>query len=255
MRHSKSTSVFISRRKALQVLLAAVLLMLILALIAVVRRCGFIDKSQPEESSYAVENWIDNTKDLNLIEQYAVENDCYITGDKIRISGIMLHSVGSAQPSAKAYASSFNTFNPNGSEVCPHAFIQSDGTVYQLLPWDMKGWHAGGSANSSHIGLEMCESSSIVYIDDTQLYAEDESAVEYTRNTYEAAARLCAALCIRYELDPLESGVIISHSEGNARGMASAHHDPEHLWDGLGLDYSMDSFRLEVAAIMKTMKK
>ena len=29
--------------------------------------------------------------------------------------------------------------------------------TYQTLPWDHRGWHAGGSANNTHIGFEICE--------------------------------------------------------------------------------------------------
>ena len=45
-----------------------------------------------------------------------------------------------------------------GTQKCVHAFIGklADGTIaaYQTLPWDVKGWHAGGSANSKgYIGF------------------------------------------------------------------------------------------------------
>ena len=35
----------------------------------------------------------------------------------------------------------------------------ADGTVttYQTLPWDHRGWHAGGSANDTHLSFEICE--------------------------------------------------------------------------------------------------
>jgi hypothetical protein len=57
-------------------------------------------------------------------------------------------------------------------------------------------------------------------------------------------------LCKEYDLNPLEDGVILSHSEGYARGLASNHGDPEHLWKGLKLPYTMDGFRKEVKAAM-----
>jgi hypothetical protein len=62
---------------------------------------------------------------------------------------------------------------------------------------------------------------------------------------------LFAELCKEFKLDPLKDGVIISHSEGHKRGIASNHGDPEHLWKGLNLPYTMDRFRQDVKAAMK----
>jgi hypothetical protein len=68
------------------------------------------------------------------------------------------------------------------------------------------------------------------------------------KRTYEAAVELFAFLCEKYGLDPTEDGVVISHSEGYARGVASNHGDSVHLWKGLGLSYTMDEFRKDVQA-------
>lgn len=57
-------------------------------------------------------------------------------------------------------------------------------------------------------------------------------------------------LCGKYGLDPLADGVVISHREGCARGIASNHGDPEHLWAQLGMGYTMDGFRRAVRAAM-----
>lgn len=96
----------------------------------------------------------------------------------------------------------------------------------------------------------MTEPASIVY---TGYGAEwrdlNPTATEaHVRGTYAAAVELFAQLCTQYALDPLEDGVIISHAEGAARGIASAHADPTHLWRAFGL--TMDDFRADVAAKM-----
>ena len=57
-------------------------------------------------------------------------------------------------------------------------------------------------------------------------------------------------LCKKFNLNPTEDGVIISHCEGNRRGIASNHGDPEHLWTGLGMGYTMDGFRADVQKAM-----
>ena len=70
----------------------------------------------------------------------------------------------------------------------------------------------------------------------------------HIRGTYAAAVELFAQLCTQFDLDPLADGVIISHAEGAARGIASAHADPTHLWRAFGM--TMNGFRADVAAKM-----
>jgi hypothetical protein len=53
-----------------------------------------------------------------------------------------------------------------------------------------------------------------------------------------------------YSLNPLEKGVIIAHNEGFTLGLASNHADPEHLWKGLKMPYTMDGFRRDVYKLM-----
>jgi hypothetical protein len=57
-------------------------------------------------------------------------------------------------------------------------------------------------------------------------------------------------LCAKFSLNPLEKGVIIAHNEGFALGLASNHADPEHLWKGLKMPYTMDAFRQDVSKAM-----
>lgn len=68
--------------------------------------------------------------------------------------------------------------------------------------------------------------------------------------TYQAAVELFAMLCGRFGLDPMGEDVILSHAEGHKRGIASNHGDPEHLWRGLGMAYTMDGFRRDVKKAM-----
>ena len=77
-----------------------------------------------------------------------------------------------------------------------------------------------------------------------------KKAQECVKRTYKSAVELFAYLCKVYKLNPLKDGVIISHKEGCARGIASNHGDPEHLWKGVGLSYTMDKFRKDVKKAM-----
>lgn len=178
---------------------------------------------------------------MQITERFAVKNKCYQAGAPLTPRGIMLHSVGTPQPSAAVFARSFNQYQPGGVSVCVHAFVQADGTVYQTLPWEMIAWHCGGAANQTHIGVEMTEPSAGM--------TRDEAA-EQIAGTYRTAVELFAALCRQYGLDPAQDGVIIGHAEGHRRGAASNHADPELLWRTYDVGYTMDGFRADVAEAM-----
>ena len=183
------------------------------------------------------------------------KNPCYTAGRKITVKGLMLHSVGCPQPNASVFIKNWNT--PSYGTACVHGFIDgNDGTVYQTLPWNHRGWHCAsgpkGSGNNTHIGVEMCEPASIRYTGGSSFTCSNLSAARTSvKKTYEAAVELFAYLCKLYGLNPTADGVIISHREGHARGIASNHGDPEHLWNGLGMGYTMNTFRKDVKEKMQ----
>jgi N-acetylmuramoyl-L-alanine amidase CwlA len=164
----------------------------------------------------------------------------------------MLHSVGCPQPSASVFVNKWN--RADYDRACVHAFIDGNtGDVYQTLPWNHRGWHGGGDSNNTHIGVEMCEPACIKYTGGSTFTCSNlPVARAVAQRTYDNAVALFAHLCTTYNLDPLADGVIVSHKEGHKRGIASNHGDPEHLWNQLGMGYTMDTFRKAVSAAMKT---
>lgn len=190
---------------------------------------------------------------MNLHKLIFTENACYKTGRTINVKGIMVHSTGANNPNLKRYVGPDdgllgvnkygNHWNqPMDRSVCVHAFIGklADGTIatYQTLPWNHRGWHAGGSANNTHIGFEICE--------------DGLTNEEYFGKVYQEAVELCAYLCKEYNLDPLADGVIIDHCEGHSRGAASNHGDVKHWFKKH--DKSMDNFRADVKALLEKEK-
>ena len=186
---------------------------------------------------------------MNLHKLIFTENACYKAGRKITVKGIMVHSTGANNPWLKRYVgpddgllgknqynNHWNTHHPGGREVCVHGFIGklADGTIatYQTLPWDHRGWHAGGSANNTHIGFEICE--------------DGLADATYFAKVYKEAVELCVYLCKLYGLTEQN---IICHSEGYRKGVASNHGDVMHWFPKHGK--SMDTFRAEVAAKLK----
>ena len=172
---------------------------------------------------------------MQIIPAFVTQNKCYQAGAPLTPRGIMLHSVGTPQPSAAVFARSFNQYQPGGVSVCVHAFAQADGTVYQTLPWEVQAWHCGRSGNRTHLAFEICEDG----LDDRA----------YFTAVYREAVELTAYLCRRFGLDPLADGVVLDHAEGNRRGIASAHGDVAHWFPRFGK--SMDDFRRETAALLR----
>lgn len=188
---------------------------------------------------------------MRLYKQLLTNNACYKEGAKLVPKGIMWHSTGAnnkklsryVQPDDgilgdNKYDNDFNQLYPGGRRVCVHAFIGVDknGAVatYQTLPWDMRGWHAGGSANDSYIGFEICE--------------DDLTDETYFNAVYKEACELTAYLCKMYNLDPVRDGVVICHSEGHDMGIASNHSDVMHWFKRF--NKTMNAVRRDVKVLM-----
>lgn len=177
-------------------------------------------------------------------------NDCYKAGRKINPKGIMVHST--ATPGVMA-ADWFNRWNKSyqaretSRQVCVHAFLD-DKEVWQYLPWNHRGWHAGGGANNTHIGFEICEPGGFSYGRGSTMVGYDIKKNEgYFRKAWQNAVDLCVVLCKEYGLNERD---IICHSEGNKKGIASNHADVMHWFPKHGED--MDSFR---AAVRKALNE
>ncbi len=144
----------------------------------------------------------------------------------------MVHSTGANNPWLKRYVgpddgllgknqynNHWNQDKPGGRQVCVHAFIGklADGFIatYQTLPWNHRGWHAGGDANNTHIGFE-----------------------------------ICVHLCKLYGLSEKD---IICHSEGYKQGIASNHADVMHWFPKHGK--TMDTFRADVKKLLSEEEK
>lgn len=185
---------------------------------------------------------------MNLKKLILTENECYKVGRKIKPKGIMVHSTGANNPYLRRYVgpddgllggnqynNHWNQHRPSGRQVCVHAFIGKlkNGTIatYQTLPWDHRGWHAGGEANNSHIGFEICE--------------DNLSDAAYFKAIYKEATELCAHLCKLYNLTEKD---IIGHYEGYQKKIASNHGDPKHWFSRHGK--SMDTFRADVKKLL-----
>jgi len=185
---------------------------------------------------------------MNLRKLIFTNNACFKAGKTITPKGIMVHSTGANNPWLKRYVgpddgllgknqynNHWNQEKPGGRQVCVHAFIGrlADGTIatYQTLPWNHRGWHAGGKANDTHISFEICE--------------DGLSDSTYFNKVYREAVELCVHLCKLYGLTEKN---ILCHSEGYKQGIASNHADVMHWFPKHGK--SMDTFRADVKRLL-----
>jgi len=179
----------------------------------------------------------------NLRIKYMTRNDCYTAGRKITPKGIMVHST--ATPGVMA-GDWFIWWNKSYKakeikrQVCVHAFLD-DREIWQYLPWNHRGWHAGGYANNTHIGFEICEPGGFSYSRNQMVGYDAKKHEAYFRAAWKNAVDLCVFLCRKYGLTEKD---IISHAEGNKKGIASNHSDVGHWFPKHG--ENMDSFRAAV---------
>ncbi|MEG1072557.1 MAG: N-acetylmuramoyl-L-alanine amidase [Oscillospiraceae bacterium] len=187
---------------------------------------------------------------MKLTQQFLTQNDCFSGGRTMIPRGVMVHSTGVAQPSPQAF---IRQWNKQDVPVCVHAFVCETGVI-QTLPWNRRGWHAGTgtsgrSANNTHISFEICEPKGHTYAGGTMLNYDVAKNADYFAKIYQNAVDLTAMLCKEYRLNPLQDGVVICHSEGYRRGVASNHADVEQWFPKHGK--TMDEFRADVSKAMK----
>lgn len=194
---------------------------------------------------------------MKIIDVTMKKSPCYTAGQKIKPIGAYLHSIGCPCENAQTI---INNENQAGAKAGVHAVIQHTGGVYVGLPVYMdskmavRNWHGGsgtkGSCNNTHIGVEMTEPATIKYTGGASWIelSDGSNTKAVVLKNYKNAVEYFAYLCQKFGWNPEKDGVILSHSEGHARGYASNHADVEHIWRKYGL--TMDQFRKDVKAAM-----
>ena len=183
-----------------------------------------------------------------LRTKFMTRNDCYTANRKITPKGIMIHATATPGVMAGDWFSRWNKSYKAGEmnrQVCVHAFVD-DKEGWQYLPWNHRGWHAGsgskGSANNSHIGIEMCEPAGHTYQGGSVMYGYDvQKQAGYFNKVYRNTVELAVQLCKEFGLTEKD---IIDHSEGYKLGIASNHGDVAHWFPKHGKN--MDVFRADV---------
>lgn len=186
---------------------------------------------------------------LEIKQCIATQNPCYKAGRKNSQEGGMQHSVGCSQPDPKVFV---RIWQQASAQECVHAVIGKEPIAYQLLPWDRKAWHCGsgpkGSGNNTLISVELTEPATIKYTGGANWIevGDGSNTKAHVLATYRNAVEFWAWACKEFGFSPND---VISHHEGNVRGIASNHGDVEHIWNKFGL--TMNQFRKDIQTRMK----
>ncbi|MFH5835254.1 N-acetylmuramoyl-L-alanine amidase [Proteiniclasticum sp. C24MP] len=175
--------------------------------------------------------------------RYMTRNDCYTRDRQIIPQGLMVHSTASPGVMAGQWFDRWNKSYDAGEinrQAAVHAFVD-DKEVWQYLPWNHRGWHAGGKANDTHIGIEMVEPAGHGYSGSRMIGYDPVKNAEFFRNVWDKTVNLSVILARMYSFDHND---IISHNEGGKLGVASYSADVAHWFPYH--NKSMDDFRLAV---------
>jgi peptidoglycan hydrolase-like protein with peptidoglycan-binding domain len=182
--------------------------------------------------------------DFPIVQEIMTKSMCFRVHRPFRgnrPSGIMIHSNGVQGVPARSWPVRWNKLT---SLKAAHAHVD-DKDIVQALPWDIQGWHAGGSAQGTHLGVETSEP-----ITDTP---------ENFAATWDRLVWLTVHWC---KLFGMTEHNVIDHHEGHLLGIASNHGDvkndpgytrnPAHRGQGYFTrnGKTMDDFRAAVAAAL-----
>lgn len=144
---------------------------------------------------------------------------------KLTPRGLTLHDT--ATPGATAM-DEYNYFNKAYRGAGAHGFVDWDMYI-QTIPYDERANHAGGTANSRYIGIEMC----VPYRHDVEKFTK----------VYNNTVLIFAELCITYGFNPTKD--INTHHECTLKYKDTDHVDPTDYLAEYGKN--ADMFRKDVA--------
>ena len=150
------------------------------------------------------------------------------SGSRLKPIGIVVHET--ATPGATAERE-YQYFNSADRGASAHAFVDGE-DVIQTIPYDEVAWHAGPTANSRYIGIELCRPSGHdpekfgrVWNNAVSLFADlfrehGFGEVKVLRSKI-SPGRVCASKSREVTVDNL-----LSHAEVSSRWRESDHTDP-----------------------------
>ena len=183
---------------------------------------------------------------MEILETICTGNRRYRAAEPLTPRGVVLHSIGTPQPSARVLQAYWNR---DAGPYVTH-YVLDDREILHCMPDHYKCWHVGSPGNGKWLGVELCEPAEITYTTGASFTIGDlEAARRHALGSYKNAVFLLAKLCRDHGWDPFTA--ILTHREVTRQRLSNTDHvDPEHLWNGLGLGLSLLQLRRDVAAAM-----
>ena len=179
---------------------------------------------------------------MTVRESLCTGNARYRAAEPLTPQGVVLHSIGTPQPRAQVLR---DYWQRDAGPYVVH-YVLDDSEAIQCMPENYKCWHVGAPGNSKYLGVEMCEPKQLRYTGGASFTVSDLPAARaYAAACRENAVELLTALCRKYGWEP--ETAVWTHNELTVRKLSNTDHvDPEHLWKGLGLPYSLEALRAEI---------
>lgn len=146
--------------------------------------------------------------------------------------GMVLHSTATDGASDEAEIKYFNSADRQASA---HAFIDED-SITQCIPLTERGWHAGATANSKFIGIELCEPKGKDIAKFNEIY---KRAVWYFAYIFVNVLKI----------KTVTKNNLMSHAEVSDKWGETNHTDPVAYFKEYGK--TVDGFRKDVQATIK----
>jgi len=148
--------------------------------------------------------------------------------------GVVIHETGNINGAdAEAH---YKYWNSSPAAKSSAHIVLDDRQIIQLIPYTERAWHAGKTANSRFIGIEICR---CVPFDKAKFEKEWEAAVGFTAAIFKDVLGE----------DEVTADNLLSHSEVSKRWRETDHTDPDWYFAQGGK--SMEDFRREVAERIK----
>ncbi len=183
---------------------------------------------------------------MEIREALCTGNRRYRAAEPLNPRGVVLHSIGTPQPSAQVLR---DYWQRDASAYAVH-YMVDDHQILHTMPDHFKCWHVGAPGNDRWIGVEMAEPAEITYTGGASFTVENlEAARNFTLACYKNAVWLLAKLCADHGWEPFTA--VYTHREVTRQNLSNTDNaDPQHLWDGLGRGLKILQLRRDVAAAL-----
>lgn len=167
---------------------------------------------------------------MNIDKQYLTVSNYNRPGTKRgRTTAVACHYIGNPGTSAQANRNYFEGLsNTHTNKASAHYIIGLQGEIIQMIPEGEVSW-CTNSANAYTISIEACH---------------PDASGKFTAATYAAHVALCADICKRWGLEPLNGG-LIRHYDVTRKICPKWFVEHPNAWE---------QFKRDVAASMQTKK-